>query len=162
MNTLHLTTAPRLAMRSVKDPITGERTLEASIDTETGLQDVNVAGTLVSINPEPITYIRKSDGSEGTAYQGKSKIADHTGKEAIVNVLVNGSAIADVVVGQTYWLTERENPGYTTPNYSQGSLQVESMSNEGALARRAMLMSQAAKVAAEAAKASATADVEQE
>ena len=153
MNTLHLTTAPRLAMRSVKDPITGERTLEPSIDTKTGLQDVNVAGTLVSINPEPITYTRE-DGSEGTAYQGKSKIADHTGKEAIVNVLVNGSAIADVVVGQTYWLTERENPGYTSPNYSQGSLQVESMSNEGALARRAMLMSQLAKTAA-------TADVEQ-
>lgn len=154
MNTLHLTTAPRLAMRSVKDPITGERTLEPSIDTKTGLQDVNVAGTLVSINPEPITYTRE-DGSEGTAYQGKSKIADHTGKEAIVNVLVNGSAIADVVVGQTYWLTERENVGYTSPNYSQGSLQVESMSNEGALARRAMLMKQAANVAA-------TADVEQE
>lgn len=153
MNTLHLTTAPRLAMRSVKDPITGERTLEPSIDTKTGLQDVNVAGTLVSINPEPITYTRE-DGSEGTAYQGKSKIADHTGKEAIVNVLVNGSAIADVVVGQTYWLTERENPGYTSPNYSQGSLAVESMSNEGALARRAMLMKQAANVAA-------TADVEQ-
>ena len=153
MNTLHLTTAPRLAMRSVKDPITGERTLEPSIDTKTGLQDVNVAGTLVSINPEPITYTRE-DGSEGTAYQGKSKIADHTGKEAIVNVLVNGSAIAEVVVGQTYWLTERENPGYTSPNYSQGSLQVESMSNEGALARRAMLMKQAANVAA-------TADVEQ-
>ena len=153
MNTLHLTTAPRLAMRSVKDPITGERTLEPSIDTKTGLQDVNVAGTLVSINPEPITYTRE-DGSEGTAYQGKSKIADHTGKEAIVNVLVNGSAIADVVVGQTYWLTERENSGYTSPNYSQGSLQVESMSNEGALARRAMLMSQLAKTAA-------TADVEQ-
>ena len=153
MNTLHLTTAPRLAMRSVKDPITGERTLEPSIDTKTGLQDVNVAGTLVSINPEPITYTRE-DGSEGTAYQGKSKIADHTGKEAIVNVLVNGSAIAEVVVGQTYWLTERENPGYTSPNYSQGSLQVESMSNEGALARRAMLMSQLAKTAA-------TADVEQ-
>ena len=153
MNTLHLTTAPRLAMRSVKDPITGERTLEPSIDTKTGLQDVNVAGTLVSINPEPITYTRE-DGSEGTAYQGKSKIADHTGKEAIVNVLVNGSAIADVVVGQTYWLTERENSGYTSPNYSQGSLQVESMSNEGALARRAMLMSQLAKT-------SATADVEQ-
>lgn len=153
MNTLHLTTAPRLAMRSVKDPITGERTLEPSIDTKTGLQDVNVAGTLVSINPEPITYTRE-DGSEGTAYQGKSKIADHTGKEAIVNVLVNGSAIADVVVGQTYWLTERENAGYTSPNYSQGSLQVESMSNEGALARRAMLMKQAAKVAA-------TADIEQ-
>lgn len=153
MNTLHLTTAPRLAMRSVKDPITGERTLEPSIDAKTGLQDVNVAGTLVSINPEPITYTRE-DGSEGTAYQGKSKIADHTGKEAIVNVLVNGSAIADVVVGQTYWLTERENPGYTSPNYSQGSLQVESMSNEGALARRAMLMKQAANVAA-------TADVEQ-
>ena len=153
MNTLHLTTAPRLAMRSVKDPITGERTLEPSIDTKTGLQDVNVAGTLVSINPEIITYTRE-DGSEGTAYQGKSKIADHTGKEAIVNVLVNGSAIAEVVVGQTYWLTERENPGYTSPNYSQGSLQVESMSNEGALARRAMLMSQLAKTAA-------TADVEQ-
>ena len=153
MNTLHLTTAPRLAMRSVKDPITGERTLEPSIDTKTGLQDVNVAGTLVSINPEPITYTRE-DGSEGTAYQGKSKIADHTGKEAIVNVLANGSAIAEVVVGQTYWLTERENPGYTSPNYSQGSLQVESMSNEGALARRAMLMSQLAKTAA-------TADVEQ-
>ena len=153
MNTLHLTTAPRLAMRSVKDPITGERTLEPSIDTKTGLQDVNVAGTLVSINPEPITYTRE-DGSEGTAYQGKSKIADHTGKEAIVNVLVNGSAIAEVVVGQTYWLTERENPGYTSPNYSQGSLQVEAMSNEGALARRAMLMSQLAKTAA-------TADVEQ-
>ena len=153
MNTLHLTTAPRLAMRSVKDPITGERTLEHSIDTKTGLQDVNVAGTLVSINPEPITYTRE-DGSEGTAYQGKSKIADHTGKEAIVNVLVNGSAIAEVVVGQTYWLTERENPGYTSPNYSQGSLAVESMSNEGALARRAMLMKQAANVAA-------TADVEQ-
>ena len=153
MNTLHLTTAPRLAMRSVKDPITGERTLEPSIDTKTGLQDVNVAGTLVSINPEPITYTRE-DGSEGTAYQCKSKIADHTGKEAIVNVLVNGSAIAEVVVGQTYWLTERENPGYTSPNYSQGSLAVESMSNEGALARRAMLMKQAANVAA-------TADVEQ-
>lgn len=153
MNTLHLTTAPRLAMRSVKDPITGERTLEKSIDTKTGLQDVNVAGTLVSINPEPITYTRE-DGSKGTAYQGKSKIADHTGKEAVVNVLINGSAIADVIVGQTYWLTERENVGYTSPNYSQGSLLVESMSNEGALARRAMLMAQLAKTPA-------TADVEQ-
>lgn len=145
MKKLHLTTPARLAMRSVKDPITGEITLTPSYD-ENGVQDINVAGTLVSINPEPIEYIRKSDGAMRTAYKGKSMIGDPSGEEHVVSVLINGEAIDDVVVGQTYWLTERENdnPAYP-PNYSQGSLAVATLALDTASTRRAMLMAQLAK-----------------
>lgn len=135
MKKLHLTTAPRLAM---KRNANGE--LEASINAVTGEQDVNVAGTLVSIKPAPITYTRE-DGTEGTAYQGTSLIADDKGEETTVSVLINESAIEEVVVGQTYWLNERLSKDGLYTNYSQGSLLVQSAVDASvATNRRAKLL----------------------
>lgn len=135
MNKLHLTTASRLAMTKTA---TGE--LVPSMDTETNQQDINVAGTLISIKPAPVEYPRK-DGSIGIAYQGTTQIADSKGQETTVSVLINGSAIANVVVGQTYWLTERVSKDGLYTNYSQGDLLVMSaVPATEALARRAMLL----------------------
>ena len=144
MKKLHLTTAPRLAMRRNE---VGE--LVESIDTTTGQQDINVAGQLVSIKPQPIEYTRE-DGTTGTAYQGTSLVADNKGDETTVSVLINGSAIETVVVGQTYWLTERVSKDGQYTNYSQGDLLVmNAVDASVATNRRAKLMSQKAKVEAE-------------
>ena len=149
MKKLHLTTAPRLAMRR-----NSEGELVPSINTVTGEQDVNVAGTLLTIKPQPITYTRE-DGSEGTAYQGTSLIANDKGEEITVSVLINGSAIENVVIGQTYWLTERVSKDGQYTNYSQGDLLVmEAVDASVATNRRAMLL-------AKLANATATADTEQ-
>lgn len=118
MKNLHLTTAPRLAMTRNAN---GE--LVPSIDTKTGEQDVNVAGKLLTIKPQPVTYLRE-DGTQGTAYQGTSAIADDKGDETVVSVLINGSAIEEVQVGQVYWLTERLSKDGLYSNYSQGGLLV--------------------------------------
>jgi len=139
MNKAHLTTAPRLAMTRNE---AGE--LVPSIDTNTNEQDINVAGKLVSIKPEPITYTRKKDGKEMTAYQGTSLVADENGNETVVSVLINGSAIANVQVGQTYWLTERVSEDGQYTNYSQGDLLVmNAVSADVAKNRRAKLLADA-------------------
>jgi hypothetical protein len=135
MNKLHITTAPRLAYSR-----NAQGELVPSIDSVTGEQDVNVAGTLISIKPQAIEYTRQ-DGTVGTAYQGKSLIADDNGKETTVSVLINGSAIEEVAVGQTYWLTERLSKDGQYSNYSQGSLLVmEAVDASVAKNRRAMLL----------------------
>lgn len=145
MKKLHLTTAPRLAMRRNE---AGE--LVESIDTTTGQQDINVAGTLVSIKPQPIEYSRE-DGTTGIAYQGTSLVADDKGEETTVSVLINGSAIENVAVGQTYWLTERLSKDGQYTNYSQGDLLVMNAVNASvATNRRAKLMAQATKAETEA------------
>ncbi len=144
MKKLHLTTAPRLAMRRNE---AGE--LVESIDTTTGQQDINVAGTLLSIKPQPIEYTRE-DGTTGIAYQGTSLVADDKGEETTVSVLINGSAIETVAVGQTYWLTERVSKDGQYTNYSQGDLLVmNAVDASVATNRRAKLMAQKAKVEAE-------------
>lgn len=145
MNNLHLTTAPRLAMNR-----NAEGELVPSIDIKTGLQDVNVAGKLLTIKPQPIEYTRE-DGTEGIAYQGTSAIADDNGKEIVVSVLINGSAIDEVQLGQTYWLTERLSKDGQYSNYSQGSLLVmNAIDASVATNRRAALLAAAAKASAEA------------
>ena len=142
MKKLHLSTAPRLAMRRNE---VGE--LVESIDTTTGQQDINVAGTLVSIKPQPIEYNRE-DGTTGTAYQGTSLIADDKGEETTVSVLINGSAIENVVIGQTYWLTERVSKDGQYTNYSQGDLLVmNAVDASVATNRRAKLLAMQAKTA---------------
>lgn len=147
MENLHLTTAPRLAMTRNAN---GE--LVPSIDTKTGDQDINVAGKLLTIKPQPITYARE-DGTEGIAYQGTSAVADDKGKEMIVSVLINGSAIEEVQVGQVYWLTERLSKDGQYSNYSQGSLLVmQAIDASVARNRRAMLVAQAEKAEQEATK----------
>lgn len=139
MNKLHMTTSPRLAYSRNAN---GE--LVPSIDTVSGEQDVNVAGTLLSIKPQAIEYTR-ADGTVGEAYQGKSSIADDKGKETTVSVLINGSAIEEVAVGQTYWLTERISKDGQYSNYSQGSLLVmEAVDASVAKGRRAMLLAKLA------------------
>jgi hypothetical protein len=139
MTKLHLSTPARLAMSR---NAAGE--LVPSIDTVSGEQDVNVAGTLVSIKPQPITYTR-ADGTEGEAYQGKTAIASPEGAEIIVSVLINGSAIEEVAVGQTYWVTERISKDGQYSNYSQGSLSViEAVDASVAKNRRAMLLAKMA------------------
>ena len=139
MKKLHLTTAPRLAMRRNE---AGE--LVESIDIITGQQDINVAGTLLSIKPQPIEYTRE-DGTTGIAYQGTSLVADDKGEETTVSVLINGSAIENVAVGQTYWLTERVSKDGQYTNYSQGDLLVmNAVDASVATNRRAKLMAQQA------------------
>ena len=139
MNKLHMTTAPRLAYSRNAN---GE--LVPSIDTVSGEQDVNVAGTLLSIKPQAITYTR-ADGTEGEAYQGTTLVAGVDGKETTVSVLINGSAIEEVAVGQTYWLTERISKDGQYSNYSQGSLLVmEAVDASVAKSRRAMLLAKLA------------------
>lgn len=116
MNTLHLTTEPRLAMKNEN----GE--LVASINTETGKQDIQRAGRLLSINPNPVEYTR-ADGTTGTLYRGKSEMK--IGKEtAVRSVAINGSAIEEVVVGEVYWVTCRPSKDGKYTNYTQGSLPV--------------------------------------
>lgn len=154
MKKLHLTTQPRLAMKRNE---AGE--LVPNINEVTGEQDVNIAGTLVSINPEPITYTRKEDGTEGIAYRGRTLIADENGEESEVPVLINEASIEHVTVGQTYWVNERDNAPYA-PNYSQGHLPVSSVSAETASVRRARLLAQQAK-AEEVANAEAEASTEE-
>lgn len=139
MKKLHLTTQARLAMTR-----NGAGELVPSIDTVTGEQDVNVAGTMLSIKPVAIDYTR-ADGTPGIAYQGRTAIADANGEETIVSVLINGSAIEDVHIGQTYWVTERVSKDGQYSNYSQGSLLVmESVDASVAKGRRAMLLAKLA------------------
>jgi hypothetical protein len=144
MKNLHLTTAPRLAMTRNAN---GE--LVPSIDSKTGEQDINVAGKLLTIKPQPITYHRE-DGTEGVAYQGTSAIVDDKGDEAVVSVLINGSAIEEVQVGQVYWLTERLSKDGLYSNYSQGSLLVMTAIDASvAKNRRAKLLASMEKVEAD-------------
>ena len=150
MKKLHMSIAPRLAMRNEIDPVTGQSTLVPSIDRTTGEQDISVVGTLVSIKPNAIEYIRTEDGTTGIAYQGRS-LVNIEGEEKEVPVLINGSAIDNVTVGQSYWLTERASKDGLYTNYSQGSLSAEPpVSASVAINRRAMLMAQKAKIEAEA------------
>jgi len=145
MNKLHLTTAPRLAMNR---NAAGE--LVPSIDTVSGLQDINVAGYLVSIKPSPIEYTR-ADGTTGTAYQGVSLVANDKGVETTVTVLINGSAIENVEAGQTYWLTERVSKDGQYTNYTQGDLLVMTAVDASvATNRRAALLAKAAEATAPA------------
>lgn len=138
MNKAHLTTAPRLAMSRNE---AGE--LVPSINTVTGEQDVNVAGTLLTIKPTAIEY-KREDGTTGEAYQGTSLVADENGNETVVSVLINGSAIANVAIGQTYWLTERISKDGQYTNYSQGDLLVmNAVSADVAKNRRAKLLASA-------------------
>lgn len=139
MNKLHMSTAPRLAYSR-----NAQGELVPSIDTVSGEQDVNVAGTLLSIKPQAITYTR-ADGTEGEAYQGTTLVAGTDGKETTVSVLINGSAIEEVAVGQTYWLTERVSKDGQYTNYSQGSLLVmQAVDASVAKNRRAMLLAKLA------------------
>ena len=148
MKKLHMSIAPRLAMRNEIDPVTGQSTLVPSIDRTTGEQDISVVGTLVSIKPNAIEYSRE-DGTIGIAYQGRS-LVNVEGEEKEVPVLINGSAIDNVTVGQPYWLTERASKDGLYTNYSQGSLSAEPpVSASVAINRRAMLMAQQAKIEAE-------------
>lgn len=145
MKNLHLTTAPRLAMNRNAN---GE--LVPSIDTKTGEQDVNIAGKLLTIKPQPVVYHRE-DGTEGTAYQATSAIADDKGDETVVSVLINGSAIEEVQVGQVYWLTERISKDGLYSNYSQGSLLVmQAIDASVAKNRRAKLLALAEQAEANA------------
>ena len=142
MENLHLTTQARMAMTRNAN---GE--LVPSIDIKTGEPDINVAGKLLTIKPQPITYQRE-DGTEGVAYQGTSAIADDKGKETIVSVLINGSAIEEVQIGQVYWLTERLSKDGQYSNYTQGSLLVmQAIDASVAKNRRAAVL---ARLAAEA------------
>lgn len=150
MKDLHMTTAPRLAMKRNE---AGE--LVANINDVTGEQDVNVAGKLIAIKPAPITYTR-ADNTEGVAYQGSSSIMDDNGNETTVSVLINESAIEEVVVGQVYWLNERLSKDGLYSNYSQGSLLVQNAIDASvATNRRAKLLALQAKATP------AVADVEQ-
>jgi hypothetical protein len=141
---LHMTTPSRLAMTSERDA-DGNRTLVPSFDRVTGLQDINVAGTLVAFKPKPMPYTT-AEGVAGVCYQGISLINDGSGKEARVRVLINGSAIENIERGQTYWLTERLAEDGVNVNYSQGDLLVmDAIDVSVATNRRAKLMAAHAK-----------------
>ena len=110
----HMTTNPRLAL--VKNDA-GE--LVPSMNQQ-GTQDMQVAGTVVSINPKELV----NEASGKTYYQGTADI-NVNGKE-IKNapVLFAGSTIDNVEKGSTYWLTARKSEDGTRTNLSCGGLRV--------------------------------------
>ena len=110
----HMTTKPRLAL--VKNDA-GE--LVPSMNQQ-GTQDMQVAGTVVSINPKELV----NEASGKTYYQGTADI-NVNGKE-IKNapVLFAGSTIDNVEKGSTYWLTARKSEDGTRTNLSCGGLRV--------------------------------------
>jgi hypothetical protein len=116
MNTLHLTTAPRLAMKTV------DGVLVNSINTKTGKQDVQRAGRLLSFLPTPVEYV-KEDGTSGTLYRGKSEMVIN-GETVVRDVAINGSAIEAIAIGEVYWVTCRPSKDGQYTNYNQGALTV--------------------------------------
>ena len=114
MDTLHMTTAPRLALQ--RNDV-GE--LIPSINAKTGQQDKQVAGTVTRI--EAKEYVNEASGK--TYFRGNAKI-NLRGKETEVSVLFNGSTIDKVTVGSSYWLTVRPSDDNTLTNFSCGGLQV--------------------------------------
>ena len=113
----HLTTKPRLAMQRND---AGE--LVPSINAKTGEQDIQVAGTVSSINATEYSHVN-AEGETKTYFRGFAKIASK-GKEVEVPVLFNGSTIEQVEKGSTYWLTVRPSEDETITNFSCGGLRV--------------------------------------
>jgi hypothetical protein len=109
-----MTTKPRLAL--VKNAA-GE--LVPSINQE-GTQDMQVAGTVISINPKALI----NDVSGKSYYQGTADI-NVNGKEIkSVPVLFAGSTIENVDKGEAYWITLRKSTDGTRTNLSCGGLRV--------------------------------------
>jgi hypothetical protein len=112
---LHMTTQPRLAKTYNAD----RSALIASINEKTGEQDIQIAGTVVSIGADE--YVNEATGK--TYFRGFAKIASK-GKEVEVPVLFNGSTIEKIEKGSTYWLTVRPSEDKTITNFSCGGLRV--------------------------------------
>jgi len=123
---LHTSTKPRLAMK--RDEVTGElvKSYSQRKDGTQGPQDIQVAGTVSSLNPnpQPATVDRKE------FYRGTAKVLMN-GKEKEVAVIFNGGEdeagnprIAVIEVGACYWLTMRPSDDKTRVNFSCGGLRV--------------------------------------
>lgn len=109
-----MNTSPRLALQRNE---AGE--LVPSINDATGTQDVQVAGTVVSINAkEEINPTTNKSYYRGTAHVSVK------GVETLVPVLFAGSTIDNVEKGSTYWLTVRKNTELNVTNFSCGGLRV--------------------------------------
>lgn len=109
-----MNTQPRLAL--VKNDA-GE--LVPSMNQQ-GTQDMQVAGTVVSINPKELV----NEASGKTYYQGIADI--NVGGKEVKNapVLFAGSTIDNVEKGSEYWITARKSEDGTRTNLSCGGLRV--------------------------------------
>lgn len=110
----HMTTQPRLAL--VKNDA-GE--LVPSMNQQ-GTQDMQVAGTVVSINPKELV----NPASGKTYYTGTADI--NVGGKEVKNapVLFAGSTIENVEKGSEYWITARKSEDGARTNLSCGGLRV--------------------------------------
>lgn len=110
----HMTTNPRLAL--VKNDA-GE--LVPSMNQQ-GTQDMQVAGTVVSISPKELV----NPASGKTYYTGTADI--NVGGKEVKNapVLFAGSTIDNVDKGSEYWITARKSEDGTRTNLSCGGLRV--------------------------------------
>ena len=109
-----MTTQPRLAL--VKNAA-GE--LVPSLNQE-GTQDMQVAGTVVSINPKALI----NDVSGKSYYQGTADINVNGREIKSTPVLFAGSTIENVDKGEVYWMTIRKSTDGTRTNLSCGGLRV--------------------------------------
>lgn len=109
-----MTTQPRLA-QTKNDA--GE--LVPSMNLQ-GTQDMQVAGTVVSINPKELI----NEASGKTYYQGTADI--NVGGKEVKNapVLFAGSTIDNVEKGSEYWITARKSEDGSRTNLSCGGLRV--------------------------------------
>ena len=109
-----MTTQPRLA-QTKNDA--GE--LVPSMNLQ-GTQDMQVAGTVVSINPKELI----NEASGKTYYQGTADI--NVGGKEVKNapVLFAGSTIDNVEKGSEYWITARKSEDGLKTNLSCGGLRV--------------------------------------
>jgi hypothetical protein len=129
----HMTTNPRLALKKDADGIT----LVPSFDRNTGKQDVQVAGTIVSIEPGE-GYINPESGL--TYYKAKADVNFGDGVETEkTSVLLAGSQIDKIKVGATYWMTVRQSKDGNITNLSCAGLSTDtSLSGDKATALFAM------------------------
>jgi hypothetical protein len=109
-----MTTNPRLAL--VKNDV-GE--LVPSINQQ-GTQDMQVAGTVISINPKELV----NETSGKSYFQGTANI--NVGGKEIKNApaLFAGSTIENIEKGSEYWFTARKSDDGTRTNLSCGGLRV--------------------------------------
>ena len=110
----HMNTNPRLAL--VKNDA-GD--LVPSMNQQ-GTQDMQLAGTVVSINPKELV----NEASGKTYYQGTADINVNGREVKNAPVLFAGSTIENVEKGHTYWLTARKSEDGTRTNLSCGGLRV--------------------------------------
>ena len=115
----HMTFNPRLAL-SKNDA--GELVAATNRD---GVQDKQVAGTITSIEPKAISYVRAEDGKVMEAYLATADININGREEKKVSVICAASQIENITVNETYWLTIRKSADGSLTNLSCGGLKAK-------------------------------------